>query len=333
MSNIVPMNENHHAPAVISPGQLALIRRTLAADCNDDEFELFISMAKGLGLNPVKGQIYAFVFNKKDPKKRKLSIVTGIRGLQTIAKRTGNYRPDSEEAVVTYDASLVSPTNPKGIVKATARVWNYVHGEWFPVAGVAYWDEFAPLKQEWGPDPETGERRPLPGRFTLEGKWPEMPVLMIQKCAEAQALRRAFPDEMTGLLEESEIDRARTEEMSAIDTIAEVEREERQKRLGGPSLMLVRKPGSPMEPVPIGKFADAVLADIGTLTPEEVADYRTRNRAAMQAFWGWSKADALGLKAELEKAAAGAPQAAQTATESTEAAEAKADADDRDALS
>ena len=53
---------NEVAQRSYSPSQLALIRATVAKDCNQDEFDLFIEMCKHQGLDPFRKQIYAFVF-------------------------------------------------------------------------------------------------------------------------------------------------------------------------------------------------------------------------------------------------------------------------------
>ena len=133
-----------------SAAQFALIRRTVAADCNDSEFDLFCHAARHLGLDPLRRQIYAFVHSKNDPKKRKLSIVVGIDGLRTIAARTGDYRPDESPPTYQMDESVKGQNNPMGLVKCSTRIFKHSHGEWFPVAGEAYWEEFAPLTRSVG---------------------------------------------------------------------------------------------------------------------------------------------------------------------------------------
>ena len=83
--------------ASMSDRDLALVRRTVAADTNDDEFNVFINYCRTLGLNPLRRQIYALVYNKADPKKRKMSIIVAIDGFRSVAARSGNYRPDDDE--------------------------------------------------------------------------------------------------------------------------------------------------------------------------------------------------------------------------------------------
>ena len=95
-------------PALYNPRDLALIRRTVAIDTTDDEFALFVHWARSLRLDPLRRQIHAFVFNKNDPKKRRLSLVTSIEGFRAIAARTGNYRPDENEPAFICDDALKS---------------------------------------------------------------------------------------------------------------------------------------------------------------------------------------------------------------------------------
>jgi phage recombination protein Bet len=129
-----------------NPRDLALIRRTVASDTTDDEFALFIHWARSLRLDPLRRQVHAFVFHKQDPKKRRLSLVTSIEGFRAIAARSGNYRPDENEPSFMVDDSLKADINPAGLVSCAVRVWQYAHGQWFPITGVARWEEFAPLK-------------------------------------------------------------------------------------------------------------------------------------------------------------------------------------------
>ena len=124
-------------PATYDAKALALIKRTVAADCNDDEFGMFIHMARALRLDPLRRQIYAFVFSKADPKKRRMSIITAIDGFRAIAEKTGNYRPDEEEPTYELDPASKGPNNPAGLVKATVRVWKYAHEDWHKVTASA----------------------------------------------------------------------------------------------------------------------------------------------------------------------------------------------------
>jgi RecT family len=68
--------------------------------------------ARSLRLDPLRRQVHAFAFNKHDPKKRRLSLVTSIEGFRAIAARTGNYRPDENEPSFINDEALKAAINP-----------------------------------------------------------------------------------------------------------------------------------------------------------------------------------------------------------------------------
>jgi len=292
-----------------SDNSLALIKRTVAADCNTDEFNIFIHMARALNLDPLRRQIYAFVFSKDNPDKRRMSIITGIDGFRAIAERTGNYRPDEDEPTYETDDGLKGPNNPAGIVKATVRVWKYSHGAWHKVTASAYWDEYAPLKEQWAYDEAKGKKAPT-GRFSLDnsGNWPKMPRVMIAKCAEAQALRKAWPDDFSNVYADEEVDRVRVLDISPAEMAAQGEVAERMERIGGPGLTvdwLVEH--EPLERVPVGQFADRAMAFLREHAeePSQVLMWQSRNRHVLREFWAHQKADALELNKEIERLTAG----------------------------
>lgn len=299
--------------AKINPGEiegftpriLDLIKRTVASDCNDDEFRTFVHMARALELDPLRKQIYAFVFSKNNPKKRRMSIVTGIDGFRTVAARSGDYRPDEDEPVFTYQEALKNAeTNPLGIEKATVRVFKQdKKGDWHPITGVAYWDEFAPLKDEWIDDPDTGRSRRT-GKRTLDqsGNWPKMPRVMIAKCAEVQALRRGWPDDLSNVYESAELDQARVIDLDPVEAVETAKREYRQARIGGPAIMVAFNVGEPLKGVKAGELADRAIAHLRTLSASAEAKwFMSTNEEAFRQLWAHDADAGLTLKAEAEK--------------------------------
>jgi|SRR5215207_3468878 len=280
------------------PKALQLIKRTVAADTTDDEFDLFIAMAKGLKLDPRRRQIYAVVYSKKDPKKRRMSIIVGIDGFRTVAARTGDYRPDDEEPSYEIDPALKGPINPAGLVKATVKVFKHAHGAWFPAVASAYWEEYAPIEEEWAEDLESGKRKRT-GQKKLGGKWGTMPRLMLAKVAEALALRKAWPDDFSNIYAEEEMDRT-TIELTATELLEEADREHRKALIGGPSLTVDWIDGNPLDSVPVGRFADRAMAWLKGAAPAEVAVFADRNRVTLREFWAHNATDALALKKEIE---------------------------------
>jgi len=284
---------------VMSGSQLALVRKTVASDCNETEFDLFMAVAQSKGLDPFTKQISAIVFNKDKPDKRKMAIITTIDGFRVIAERTGAYRPDDEEPEYTYDPEIKGPLNPLGLVKAKVKVFKDGH----PAPGVAYWEEFAPIKDEWGEN-ENGKWKPT-GKQTLDtgGNWGKMPRVMLAKCAEAQALRKAFPERLSGLYEGAEFDRARAAEMLPSEMVAIEDRDQRLARIGGASgVMLQLFPNTPLEMVPLGSVYDKCVERVSEIEDAKLLDwFESANRAPLQEFWARAPGDALELKKVIER--------------------------------
>lgn len=296
----------------LTSGQLSLVKSTIAKDCNHDEFNLFMEAAKSYGLDPFRKQILPMVFNKnaRDQSKRRLSIIVARDGLRVIAQRCKNYRPASEKADWETDPALVGPLNPKGLISCTVYLWQQDdRGEWFKVKGEAEWDEFAPITEEWAED-EHGKRRPT-GKKVLDasGNWVKMPKVMLEKCAEAQALRAGWPEQFGGIYAEEEMDRAKVLDATASE-IVEAEYEERRlKAIGAAdSITVTWGDGWALENVPLGQFADRAAEYIRETAPGTLAKWRDANRVGLQQFWAKSPSDALAIKqlieAKLDKAAA-----------------------------
>lgn len=279
-----------------TPSQLDLIRQTDARDCNDQEFNSYIEVSKALGLSPLRKQISAIVFNKNKPDKRNMAIIVRIDGFRAIANRSGDYRPMDTAPIFDIDETKKSPTNPHGIVRCEVRCWKKYGAEWFPIVGEAYWDEFAPLEKEWGEGPD-GRRAPT-GRETLASNWAKMPRLMIAKVAESQALRRGWPEQLSGVYSDEEMERSVIIEGSATEIVAGHQEQQRQARLGGSEgVMICAELGLPLERVERGAIADRINEIYRSAQePEFIEWFRRTNAEALKQFWAWSPGDALEVK-------------------------------------
>ena len=158
--------------------QVALIRRTLTDGLSDNEFALFIEVAKRTGLDPFRRQVYAI------KRLGKMSIQTGIDGFRVLAQRSGEYE------------GQLGPEwcGPDG-------VWRDVWLAKEPPAAA----RVAVLRR--------GFRQPLwavarTASYRAENLWNKMPDVMIAKVAEALAIRRAFPEDVSGLYSDNEMDQA-----------------------------------------------------------------------------------------------------------------------------
>lgn len=308
-----------------SPKQLDLIRRTIASDCNPPEFDLFIEAARHMGLDPFRRQIMPLVFSKGDSSKRRMSLVVGIDGFRVIAARCADYRPDENEADIAYDPGLKSDANPIGIVKATVTAWKQDRkGDWHPVRGVAYWDEFVPLKEDsdagydwidtgevW-PDSGKPKKKKVPkagGTISQkpDGNWARMPRVMISKCAEAQALRRGWPEHFSGVYDQAELDRAVAADLTASEMVDQENEARRMKAIGGQSSLIVDwLDGGQLARVPVGQFADKVFGFIRANRdqPSMILQFQERNKETMRDFWARQPGDALEVKKAFETAQA-----------------------------
>ncbi len=156
--------------------KIDLIRRTVAAGASADELELFFHQARRAGLDPLAKQIY---FVKRQGKG---VVQVGIDGLRLIADRTGQYA-GSDDAEFTGETKSGYPAAAKVVV------YKMVSGQRCPFGATARWDEYFP-----------GDSQGF--------QWKRMPHAMLAKCAEALALRKAFPADMSGLYVHEEMEQA-----------------------------------------------------------------------------------------------------------------------------
>lgn len=175
------------AHLVITSEQVELIKKTIAKGASDDELQLFLNQCRRTGLDPFSRQIYWI--------KRGTTGTTqvSIDGFRVIAERSGEL--DGQE-VYWCDADglfvevWLKPTPP-----AAARVLVYRKGCAKPFPGVAKWSEY-----------NAGGNM-----------WSKMPATMLAKCAEALALRKAFPHQLSGLYTPDEMAQADAGDTLVVD--------------------------------------------------------------------------------------------------------------------
>jgi len=153
--------------------EIDLIKNRIASKSTDIEFKFFLYDSQARGLNPLKNQIYWI------QRAGKATHQVGIDGYRVIAQRTGEYQGQTK---VEYGQD----ENGKF---AEVGIWRKKFKE--PVVGRAYLNEYIQATN------------PL---------WKKMPMAMLAKCAESLALRKAFPDELSGLYTNEEMAQADNQE-------------------------------------------------------------------------------------------------------------------------
>lgn len=150
---------------------------------SDQEVELFCRRVESTGLDPSARQIYgAYRWNRRT-REHELSVEATIDGLRAIAERTGRYEGQTRVRWCGEDGEWRESWS-HGEPPVAATVGVHKSGAHEPTWGTAHFVEFAEFHDDSG--------RP-------KGMYATMPRNQLAIRAEANALRRAFPSELSGL--------------------------------------------------------------------------------------------------------------------------------------
>lgn len=218
--------------------KVQLIKSIVAVGATDDELALFLYTAQRTGLDPLAKQIYCI------KRQGKMTIQAGIDGYRLIADRTGKYA-GNDDPVFGPDHQVGNTTAP---TSATVTVWKMVAGVRCPFTSTARWSEYCP-----------GGNQAF--------MWQKMPYLMLGKCAEALALRKAFPAELSGIYTDAEMDQAGQEQPRIVDVSPPQQDDERYPR----ERIQIRKIDEPAAPSIAERRAKTINAIKNLWSKEEAS--------------------------------------------------------------
>ncbi len=165
--------ENAPAAPVVTSEQYDLIKRTIAQTATPAELELYMYDCQRHGVHPLDKLLH---FTKRQGK---YTPITSIDLLRSRAADTG------ELGGIEDPQYRGEPTSQD--FTASVTVYRFVQGQRCPFTATARWLEYKPSE---------------------DFMWRKMPFLMLGKCAEALALRKAFPRQLAGLYAKEEMDQA-----------------------------------------------------------------------------------------------------------------------------
>lgn len=190
MSNLANTHVQN-STSIVTQENIQLIKDMYCRGASDDEFKLFVSICNKTGLNPLAKQCWAVKRWDASLGREVISFQTGVDGFRVIAQRSEKYQGQvgpfwCDESGEWKDVWLKS-TPP---IAAKVGVLRSDFKE--PLYAVAKFTSYAAKKKD-------GSLTPF---------WLKMPDLMIAKVAECLALRKAFPQDLSGIYSNEEMEQA-----------------------------------------------------------------------------------------------------------------------------
>lgn len=185
MSNIVTVKKESSIPALaISETELMdVLRNSLYPGAQDSSIKMVISYCKASGLDPMRKPVHIVpMWDSKSNSMRDV-IMPGIGSYRSDAAKSGQYAGVSVAEFgpdVTENIGGVEITYPQWCRVSVKR--QLANGQIAEFAATERWKENYAVKG--------GKEKSI----APNAMWQKRPYAQLEKCAEAQALRKAFPE-------------------------------------------------------------------------------------------------------------------------------------------
>lgn len=164
----------------MSRSELQLVKDIYAKNSTDQELAHFIRTSHRLKLSIEARQIFLVKRWDSSLKREVATPQVSIDGQRLVAERTGDYVPGR--------AAEYEYRNDR-LYKATAYLKKFAKGGWHEVEASAFYEEYVQTTKEGSPN----------------SMWRKYPHVMLAKCAESLALRKAFPNDLSGVYTDVEM--------------------------------------------------------------------------------------------------------------------------------
>lgn len=181
--------------------QRRLIRDVLVKGGSDQEVAFYFQVAERLKLDPFKRQIHAMKRYDGQLRREVLQFMVSIEGLRSIACRCKTEDGKDAYAGSSKPRFTYKDAAKKELHTAEVTILKIVQGEPREFTAEVFFDECVQTKGIYeGPQ---GNQRKVGEE--PNSMWQKRPHGQLAKCAEAAALRKAFPEETGGAYIEEEL--------------------------------------------------------------------------------------------------------------------------------